>query len=78
MRLEEDAARAREVLGNHRIEQARRDAALDDDGAEPAGRGDLRVVVEGVAIAGELGEQLDVPLADPPRAAGVVAHLRRA
>ena len=58
--LEEHAAGAGEVLGDDGVQQAGGDAALHDDPAEAGRRGELRVVVERVAIAGHLGEQLDV------------------
>ena len=45
-----------------RVEQARGHAALDDDRAEPARRGELGVVVDRVAVAGDLGEERDVAL----------------
>ena len=61
-----------QVLGDDRVEQARRHAALDDDPAEARARGRLLVVVERVAVAGQLGEQLDVAVRDGAAAAGGV------
>ena len=71
--VQEDAPRPREVLGDHRVEQAGGDAALDDQAAEARARRGLLVVVQRVAVAGQRGEQLDVARLHEPAAAGGVA-----
>ena len=76
--VQEDRAGAGEVLGDDGVQQAGGDAALDDDPAEARSRGDGLVVVERVAVAGQLGEELDVPRRDAARAAGGVADVRHA
>ena len=49
-----------QVLGDDRVEQAGGHSTLDDDAAEPGAGGRLGVVVQRIAVAGDLGEQLDV------------------
>ena len=72
--VQEDAAGAGEVLGHDGVQQAGRDAALHDDPAEAAERGGgIRVVVQRVAVAGQLREELDVLGTHAARAAGLVA-----
>jgi PhnB protein len=75
--VQEDAARSRQVLGDDGVEQPRRDAALDDDPAEARRGSRLSVVVERVAVAGQLGEELDVTSADLPRPGGPLPHFSR-
>jgi hypothetical protein len=58
-------------------EQPGRHAALDDETTEPRTRGRRLVVVQRVAIAGQLGEELDVPLPHDARTPADVAHTRR-
>ena len=62
--VEEHAAGTGQVLGNERVEQTGRHPALHDDAAEAACRGSGFVVVQRVAVTGDLGEQLDVASAD--------------
>jgi hypothetical protein len=64
--LEEDAARTGQLLRDECVEQARGDAALDDAGTEPARGGEVVVVVDRVAVAGDLGEEHDVALLHRP------------
>ena len=64
--MEEDAAGAGQLLGHDRVQQPGGDTALDDDPAEARVRGGPLVVVEGVAVARELAEELDVLRANRP------------
>src|SRR5215216_930184 len=72
--VQEDAPRARQVLRDDRVEQAGGDAALDDDPPKARCRCPLLVIVKRVAVARELGEELDVTLADCPSSGGFLAH----
>ena len=58
--VEEDAARPGQVLGDDGVQQPGRHAALHDDAAEAERAAGVLVVVQRVAVAGQLGEQLDV------------------
>jgi hypothetical protein len=62
--LQEHGARAGQVLGDERVEQSAGHPALHDDPAERRRRGQRVVVVDRVAVAGDLGEPGDVPGAD--------------
>jgi hypothetical protein len=84
--VQEDAPRARQILGHDRVQETGGDAALHDQTAETAPGGGRLVVVERVAVARELGEELDVAARDLPRARGgvadaghgsIIAHRRR-
>ena len=66
--MEEHAPGPGEVLGDDGVEEPGSDPALDDDAAEAGGAGGLLVVVERVAVAGQLREELDVLAAHAPRA----------
>jgi hypothetical protein len=74
VQLEEDAARTGELFGHHRVQQRRRDTALDDETTERCPGGETFVVVDRVAVAGDLGEQLDVASADLTRPARGLTH----
>ena len=76
--MEEDASRPREVLGDDGVQEPRRDATLHDEPAEAASGRGLLVVVERVSVAGQLAEELDVPLEDDAGSARDVANLRHA
>ena len=73
--VEEDAPRPRQVLGDDCVQQSGRHAALDDDAAEPAPSRARLVVVERVTVAGQLGEELDVPLAHDPGPPSALSNL---
>jgi hypothetical protein len=75
--MQEDAARSREVLGDDGVQETRGDATLDDDSPESRPRRRLLVVVKWVAVAGQLGEQLDVTVADRPGSRRDIAYLAR-
>jgi hypothetical protein len=70
--MQEDAAGTWEVLGDDRVQQPGGDAALHDQTAEARAAGAIGVVVQRVAVARELGEELDVPLGHPAGAASDV------
>src|SRR6185436_7899633 len=70
-------ARTGQVLRHDRVKEAGCDSALDDDPAEARAGGRLFVVVERVPVARQLGEELDVALADRPRARRLLADLPR-
>ena len=74
--LEEDAPGSGQLLGDERVEQSGGHAALDDDAAEAGARGEVVVVVDRVAVPGDLGEELDVATGDGPGASGDGADLR--
>src|SRR4051794_15961851 len=76
--LEEHAAGTGQLLGNDGVEQSGRDAALHDEPTEARAARGFLVVVEGVAIAADLGEQLDVAERHGAGAAGDLSHRRRA
>src|SRR6476659_1197944 len=73
--VQEHTAGPGQVLGYHRVEQAAGNPALHDDPPEARPAGQQRVVVRGVAVAGELGEQLDVAGRYLPSPARCVAYL---
>ena len=54
VRFEKDRARPWKVHRHNRIQQAAGEAALYDQFAEPGGRRELGIIVEGVVIAGDL------------------------
>ena len=62
--LEEDAAGSGQLLRHECVEEAGGDATLHDDSAEPRPGGELGVVVDRVAVAGDLREELDVARRD--------------
>jgi hypothetical protein len=68
--LEEDAPGPRKLLRDQRVEQPGGDAALHDDPAEAGPSGEGVVVVEGVPVAGQLREQLDVAVPDGAGSSG--------
>jgi DNA-3-methyladenine glycosylase I len=65
--VQEHAARPGQVLGDDGVQQPRRHEALDDQPAAAARAGARLVVVQRVAIAGQLGEELDVAYEHGPR-----------
>src|SRR5262245_2061274 len=71
--VKEDRAGAGELLGDDRVEESGGHASLYDHAAEPGRGRDLLVVVQRVAVARELGEQLDVPHRDGTGPAGGIA-----
>src|SRR5262245_62275072 len=71
--VEEYRAGAGQVLGDDCVEQPGRHTSLYDHAPEPGRGRRLLVVVQRVAVAGELGEQFDVPHADGAGPAGDVA-----
>ena len=74
--VEEHAARPGEVLGDERVQQARRDASLHDETAKAALGRERFVVVKWVAIAGHLREQFDVAGGHQTRAASGLTDLQ--
>jgi hypothetical protein len=70
---EEHAAGPGQVLGNDGVEQTGRHAALDDQPAEASAGGQLLVVVQGVSVPGQLGEQFDVAPRHLPSTPGCAA-----
>ncbi len=60
VKLQEHAAGPGQVLGHDRVEDRGRDPALNDDASEAGLGRKLLVVVDRVAIAGQLGEPFDV------------------
>jgi hypothetical protein len=75
--MEEDAAGSGQILGDDGVQETSRDAALDDDPAEPRARRRVVVVVKRVAVAGELRDELDVAYRDAPRPRRLVTDLQR-
>src|SRR4051794_5530312 len=75
---QEDRAGAGQVLGHHGVQDAARHATLHDDPAEARPRGGLLVVVQRIAVAGHLGEALDVARLDATGALGALPWTRRA
>jgi hypothetical protein len=65
--VQEDAARPGEILGDDGVQKTSSDPSLDDETSEPRARGELFVVVKGIAITGNLGEELDVARGDLAR-----------
>jgi hypothetical protein len=75
LHAKENCARAWEILGDHRIQQTRSDTTLHDQAAEGRSGGERSVVVEGISVAGHLGEHRDVAHTCPSRALGKAADV---
>jgi hypothetical protein len=73
--VQEHASGAGQVLGDDGVQEPRGDTSLNDEAAEPARGCPRLVVVERVAVAGELGEELDVAGLHDPRALRVPPDL---
>src|SRR6185295_8843504 len=66
---------ARQIHGDQRVEHARRDAPLRDQAAKASPRREVRVEVERVAVAGDLGVELDLVRGDGLGAARALSDL---
>ena len=72
--MKEHRSRTRKILGYDGIQQSRRNTALDNDAAEATRRSEILVVVKGISIAGQLGEELDVSGGHHLAAPGIIPN----